>query len=87
MAVYSQGDKYPGKMFSLYVEMTDEMNQLASGFLQLEAVNDNNQVDNYISMVLVQLYCCVHIVNSQVQSSSCDCLSQLKETTACNDFG
>ena len=48
MANHLQGDKYPGEQFSLNINMTDEMNQPASGFLQLDTVNINNQVNNYI---------------------------------------
>ena len=46
MADYLQGDKYPGEQFSLNIKLTDEMNQTASGFLQLDAINMNNQVSN-----------------------------------------
>ena len=45
MTKYLQNDKYPGEQFPLTMKMTDEMNQPASGFLQL-AVKDNNQVGN-----------------------------------------
>ena len=44
MADYLQGDKYPGEQFSPNIKLTDEMNQTASGFLQLDAINMNNQV-------------------------------------------
>ena len=34
----------PGKLFSLDMEMIDEWNQSASGFMQLDVENSTNQV-------------------------------------------
>ena len=34
----------PGEPFSLSMEMTDELNQSASGFMQLDVKNNNNRV-------------------------------------------
>ena len=36
----------PGKLISLPMEMFDELNQSASGFMQLDIINDDNQVSN-----------------------------------------
>ena len=35
---------WPGKQLSIPIELTDEANQLASEFLQLEPVDGNNKV-------------------------------------------
>ena len=51
MADYLQGNKYPGEQFSLTINLTDEMNRTASGFLQLDAINMNNQVSNSTNLV------------------------------------
>ena len=81
MANYLQSDKYPGEQFSLAIKMTDEMNQTASGFLQLNAINMNNQVSSsmtsmiVVSPAIVTVY--IYIVSNQVQSSPCNCLSSL----------
>ena len=45
-ACYLQGEKWPGEMFSLVVEMFNEFNQPASGFLKLFIVDSNNQVSD-----------------------------------------
>ena len=34
----------PGELFSLDMEMIDELSQPASGFMQLDVKNDNEQV-------------------------------------------
>ena len=82
-----QGDKYPGEQFSLTMKMTDEMNQSASGFLQL-GVKDNNQVGTtYTSRCISPIIVtgCVHVVNSQIQDSPFDCLLSIKRSSECND--
>ena len=76
MADYLQGNKYPGEQFSLAIKLTDEMNQTASGFLQLDAINMNNQVSNSTDFN-DSSHNCVYIVSNQVQSSPCSCLSSL----------
>ena len=53
MANYLQSDKYPGEQFPLTIKMTDEMNQSASGFLQLNAINMNNQVSSSMTSMIV----------------------------------
>ena len=45
-----QDQKYPGEYFTPTMKMTDEMNQTASGFLQL-VVNNSDQVFRCIAMV------------------------------------
>ena len=41
----------PGELFSLTMEMIDELNQSASGFMELYV--SSNQVSTYIPMILV----------------------------------
>ena len=36
---------WPGMQISIPIEMIDEVNQMASGFIQLEPVDANNQVN------------------------------------------
>ena len=50
----------PGELFSLAVEMMDELNQSASGFLQLDVRNENNQVAIQLA-ILQWLLVCIYI--------------------------
>ena len=43
----------PGEILSLNMDMIDELNQLASGFVQLDVDNSNNKVSTYIPMISV----------------------------------
>ena len=57
MAIFMQGDKYPGEEFSLTINMADEMNQSASGFLQLDTIQVNSSADfSDISAVIVTVF-------------------------------
>ena len=38
----------PGEVLSLDMDMIDELNQSASGFMQLDIDNNNNKVSTYI---------------------------------------
>ena len=38
----------PGKLFSLDMEMIDELNRSASGFMQLEVEDNSNQVSTIL---------------------------------------
>ena len=45
LVIYLQGKKMPGELFSLAMEMIDELNQSVSGFVQLEVKNVSKQVN------------------------------------------
>ena len=44
IVIYLQGKKMPGELFSLAMEMINELNQSVSGFMQLEVKNVTKQV-------------------------------------------
>ena len=45
LVIHLQGEKMPGELFSLAMEMINDLNQPASGFMQLDVKNNNNQVN------------------------------------------
>ena len=76
-------------MFSLVVEMFNEFNQPASGFLKLFILDSNNQVsdDNIVHDQLMQTCVCAHLVTNQVQNQSCNCVLSLRQTKLYISFG
>ena len=52
---------WPGQQLSIPIKMTDEANQLASEFIQLEPVDSNNQVNVKMQCMYVAMCCmCVY---------------------------
>ena len=50
---------WPGQQLSIPIELTDEANQLASEFIQLEPVDGNNKVNDIEAQLCMYLTCII----------------------------